>query len=72
MTGNAAFGYGMINRMVSLEHIFRIERYTALRAGAKACTFMRGSDVLLQSIAGNECVRAAEAKVWFLKVVHSQ
>lgn len=72
MAGDAAFVRGMINRTVSLEHVFRIELYTALGAGAKACTFMRGSNVLLQSYAGYEYVRAAEAKVWFLNVVHSQ
>ena len=72
MPGNAAFACGMVNRMVSLEHILCIELYTALGAGAKACTFVRGSNVLLQSYAGFEYVRAAEAKVWFLNVVHSQ
>lgn len=71
MPGNVAFACGMVNRMVSLEHILRIELYTALGTGAKACTFMRGSNVLLQSFAGNKHVRAAEAKVWVLDVVHS-
>lgn len=61
MPGNAAFACGMVNRMVSLEHILCIELYTALGAGAKACAFMRSSNVLLQSFAGNKYVRAAEA-----------